>query len=747
MDGDRPAQPVYPEVEEKEINLREYFLVIIKRRWMILTIVLFVITVSLIRSLLQTPLYRTTVTMYINRINYNIVPEVVNDSTSWMGYEAFFQTEYRLLKSKTLARRVADRLNLTPGDLMTPKERVNYRPPSDPKALEVQRGSVAGALLGMVEVTPVKNTFLCEISFVTPDPKLAMILANAWADEYINFSLQSQYEYTQTAEDLITGQVKALQAEILEQEKLLQDYSLEKKVVKLDNDRSMSSHTLEDLNSALTTAVQDRIAREVHYRDVQGQNKDTFPEFERNASVLQMKSDLAGLERQYAEKSRLYKPDYPEMVRLKTQIDQIHSRLNDAAGEIYQQALASARSEYQEALNKETALKNQMEDSKRQSIDVNRKEFSYDRLKLELDNKRQLLDSLLKKQSETGVSVQVKEKKATTIRIVDRAEQPGSPYTPNIRRNLSFAFMMGLIVGVGFAFVLEYLDSTLKNADDVERHIHLPFLGIVPRYVVDQDQENRSGSKAVVKQEHEAQNASEATDLLTLYNPNSVASESFKTIRTSLLLSFPEAPPGTILVTSSRPGEGKTFVATNLAISLAQLDRKVVLVDADMRNPRVHRIWRMRNDTGLSRFLTSDIAPGEVTRPSKIKGLSLITSGTKTPRPAELLSSKRLDQLLDLLREQYDHVIVDSPPIMPVADSLILSARMQCVVFVIHGGVTPRDVVNMAKQKLAKSDAVMAGVVLNHIDLTDPYYYYSYYSNYTYKYGHDQKVLPPKFMQ
>lgn len=747
MDGDRPAQPVYPEVEEKEINLREYFLVIIKRRWMILTIVLFVITVSLIRSLLQTPLYRTSVTMYINRINYNIVPEVVNDSTSWMGYEAFFQTEYRLLKSKTLARRVADRLNLTPGDMMTPKERVNFRPPSDPKALDAQRGSVANALLGMVEVTPVKNTFLCEISFVTPDPKLAMILANAWADEYINFSLQSQYEYTQTAEDLITGQVKALQAEILEQEKLLQDYSLEKKVVKLDNDRSMSSHTLEDLNSALTTAVQDRIAREVHYRDVQGQNKDTFPEFERNASVLQMKSDLAGLERQYAEKSRLYKPDYPEMVRLKTQIDQIHSRLSDAAGEIYQQALVSARSEYQEALNKETALKNQMEDSKKQSIDVNRKEFSYDRLKLELDNKRQLLDSLLKKQSETGVSVQVKEKKATTIRIVDRAEQPGSPYTPNIRRNLSFAFMMGLIVGVGFAFVLEYLDSTLKNADDVERHIHLPFLGIVPRYVVDQDQENRSGSKAVVKQEHEAQNASEATDLLTLYNPNSVASESFKTIRTSLLLSFPEAPPGTILVTSSRPGEGKTFVATNLAISLAQLDRKVVLVDADMRNPRVHRIWRMRNDTGLSRFLTSDIAPGEVTRPSKIKGLSLITSGTKTPRPAELLSSKRLDQLLELLRGQYDHVIVDSPPIMPVADSLILSARMQCVVFVIHGGVTPRDVVNMAKQKLAKSDAVMAGVVLNHIDLTDPYYYYSYYSNYTYKYGHDQKVLPPKFMQ
>src|SRR5262245_7419296 len=224
--------------------------------------------------------------------------------------------------------------------------------------------------------------------------------------------------------------------------------------------------------------------------------------------------------------------------------------------------------------------------------------------------------------------------------------------------------MMGLIVGVGFAFVLEYLDSTLKNADDVERHIHLPFLGIVPRYVVGEHEENHSGTRAVAKQEAEiqsAQSASEATDLLTLYNPNSVASEAFKTIRTSLLLSFPEAPPATILVTSSRPGEGKTFVATNLAISLAQLDRKVVLVDADMRNPRVHRIWKMRNDTGLSRYLTSDVDPKEVTRASRIKGLNLITSGAKTPRPAELLSSTRLDQLLADLHKQYDHVIIDSP--------------------------------------------------------------------------------------
>jgi succinoglycan biosynthesis transport protein ExoP len=732
--------------EERQLNLREYFLVVVKRRWMIFTIALFIVTVVAVYSFLKTPLYRAGVTMYINRINYNIVPEVVTDTSSWMGYEAFFQTEYKLLKSKTLARRVVDRIGLKPSDLLPPRERKNVASPSDPAKIQAEKNDTANALLGMVEINPLKNTFLCEISFTTVDPKLTMILANAWADEYINFSLQSQYEYTQTAEDLITGQVKALQLEIIGKEKLLQDYSLEKRVVKLDNDRSMSSHTLEDLNSAITLAVQERIAKEVHYRDVESQSKEAVPQVSSSTVVQQLKAEHASLERQYTEKSKLYKEDYPEMIRLKSQMDQIQTRIDQEADEIFRNVLAVVHSDYLEALNKENALEKQMEDFKKRSIEINRREFDYDRLKLELDNKRQLLDTLLKKQSETGVSVQVKERKATTIRIIDRAEMPSSIYSPNIKRNILFALMIGMVIAIAFAFVLEYFDSSLKSAEDVERHVQLPFLGIIPRYVISENSGNGGNSRALVKQEDTDQSLSEATDLLTLYNPNSVASEAFKSIRTSLLLSFPEAPPHTILVTSSRPGEGKTFVACNLAVSLAQLDKRVVLIDADMRNPRVHRIWSLRNDEGLSRFLTSDIQANTIIRASQIQGLSLITSGAKTPRPAELLSSSRLDQLLQELEGHFDHVVIDSPPVMPVADSLILAAKSKSVVFVIHGGVTPRDVVQMAKYKLSKSDAVMAGAVLNHIDLNDPYYYYSYYSDYAYRYGQQPKN-PPKFLQ
>jgi polysaccharide biosynthesis transport protein len=739
-----------PEFEEQEINLREYFLVIIKRRWMILTIILFIMTVSGIYSFLQTPLFQARTSMYIDRLNYNIVPEVVTDSYTWESYENFFQTQYKLLKSKTLAKRVVDRLNLSAADLARPGEqKPRVQPARTPDQVETQKSALAGSLLGMIDIVPIKNTTLVEIVATSPNPKFAMILANAWSEEYVDYSLASQYEYTQKAEELLTSQVKSLQSEIAEGEKELQDYSLQKQVVKLDNERSMSSHTLEEFNSGLTEATKNRISKEVHYNDLRTHGKEAVPEVNSNATVQQLKQQYADLQRQYSDKSKTYKPDYPEMVRLKSQIDQVKLRLDAEEDDAYSKVLAAANAEYAEASNQERALQKNMDDAKRDSIALGQKELNYDKLKLEIDNKKALLESLLKKQSETDVSVQVKEKKATTIRIVDRAELPGSPYTPNVRRSLWFALIMGLIVGIGCAFLLEYLDSSLKSSEDVERHVQLPFLGIVPRYMTgESESENGSRNKELVKQDVQTSSPSEAVDLLTFYNPTSVASEAFKTVRTSLLLSFPETPPRTILITSSRPGEGKTFVACNLAISLAQLDKKVVLVDADMRNPRVHRIWGLRNDVGLSRFLTSDAKVQEVIRPSKVKGLSLITSGAKTPRPAELLSSHRLKALLEQLQGEYDHIIIDSPPLMPVTDAVILAAKSSCVLMVVHGGVTPRDVVQMAKQKLMKSDATMAGVVLNYIDLTDPYYYYSYYSRYySYRYGESQKALPPKFIQ
>lgn len=739
------------EVEDQEIHLREYLLVLIKRRWMIFIVLALVVTTFTIYSFRQTPLYRSTSSLYIDRSGYAFVPDVISEAYNWQQYESFFNTQYKLLASKTLARRVIERLNLTSMDLAAPAQKGNPKLILAGQKREEEIKSLIGQLLGMVEVAPVKGTNLCEIIFTTPDPKLSMTLANAWAEEYVEYSLASQYQYTQKAEELLGEQIKTLQGEIADKEKSLQNYSLEKQVVKLDQDRSMSSKTLEDLNGALSVATQERISREVHYKDLQTADKDALPEVATSGMVQQLKTEHVTLERQYTEKSKTYKPDYPEMVRLKSQMDQLEKRLDNETAEIYKKTLAVARSQYQEASGKEQALQVQMQSFKRESVEMSRKEFSYERLVSEIDGKKQLLESLLKRQNETDVSAQLTEKKATTIRIVDRAEMPSGIFTPNIKRNLMYSVIIGLVVAIGLSFLLEYFDRTIKSSDDVERYAQMPFLGIIPRYVFPEDVPHNGSNKPAVKHPESTHQKQSAADLMSLHDPNSMVTEAFRTVRTSLLLSFPEAPPHDILITSSRPGEGKTFTACNLAISLAQMQKRVALVDADMRNPRIHHIWNVPNEIGLSGFLTSDAPLEDVLLPTNVKGLSLIPSGRKTPRPAELLSSTRMEHLIQGLRQNFDHVILDTPPLMPVADSFILAAKCSCVVMVIRGGETPREVVQMARQKLEKSDAVLAGVVLNSIDLNDPYYYYSYFSNYPYSYAKEESkseaALPPPTSQ
>jgi polysaccharide biosynthesis transport protein len=735
------------EVEDQEIHLREYLLVLVKRRWMIFIVLALVVTAFAIYSFRQTPLYRSSSSLYIDRSGYAFVPDVISEAYNWQQYESFFNTQYKLLASKTLARRVIERLNLTSRDLASPAQKGNPKLILAGQKREEEIKSLTGQLLGMVEVAPVKGTNLCEIIFTTADPKLSMTLANAWAEEYVEYSLASQYQYTQKAEELLGEQIKTLQGEIADKEKSLQNYSLEKQVVKLDQDRSMSSKTLEDLNGALSVATQERISREVHFKDLQSANKDALPEVTTSGIIQQLKTEHLTLERQYTEKSKTYKPDYPEMLRLKSQMDQLEKRLGAETTEIYKKTLAAAGSQYQEASGKEQALQNQMQSFKRESAEMYRKEFSYERLVSEIDGKKQLLEALLKRQNETDVSAQLTEKKATTIRIVDRAEMPSGIFKPNIKRNLMYSVVLGLVIAIGMSFLLEYFDRTIKSSDDVEKYAQMPFLGIIPRYVFPEDEASNGTKKPAVIKHSESADHHLSADLMSLNDPNSMVTEAFRTVRTSLLLSFPEAPPHDILITSSRPGEGKTFTACNLAISLAQMQKRVALVDADMRNPRIHHIWNVPNEVGLSGFLTSDAPLEDVLMPTNVKGLSLIPSGRKTPRPAELLSSTRMENLIEGLRQNFDHVILDTPPLMPVADSFILAAKCSCVVMVIRGGETPREVVQMARQKLEKSDAVLAGVVLNSIDLNDPYYYYSYFSDYPYYYAKEdsknEAALPP----
>lgn len=729
------------DTEQHDIDFRYYLLALLNRRWMILTITIFVVVGTTVYSLFQTPQYRAKSIVDISPpTSFIMLPDSAAQSGLFKK-DSFMNTEYRLLEGRDIAKGVAKRLNLTKKDLKAEWVR---------KATnrEEELNDIASKLQKMVKINPVPETHLSEIVILSPDPKLSMTLANGWAQEYVERRLDSMQQYTRRAEELLLEQVKSLQQSIAEKEKELHDYSLEQQIFKVDRSKSLSSEELTGVNSLLATAKEQRISAQVRYFAMKSAKRETIPEVNQHQSVARKKDEFLKLQSEYTEKMRIYKPDYPEMIRLRNQLEQMQSSLEPALAQAYQEVLGRAQSEYQEALAKEQTLFQQLQGAKRNSVEAGQKELPYDRMTMEIENKKQLLELLLQKQNQTDVLADVQEKSTPTSRIIELAELPKEVFTPNIKKNIIFSLFAGILGSLGLALLLEYFDRSLKTPEDVETHIQLPFLGLVPHYLAHNNNgNNNSSSKALATKKTAVETALDRyiPYRLSINDISSSASEALKTIRTSLLLSFPGRPPRTVLITSSRAGEGKTFISCNLAVTLTQLDKRVVIVDADMRNPRIHKVWNLPNTTGLSIYLTSDVTAASITRPGPSERLSLISSGPKTPRPAELLSSNRFEELMRELEKDYDFIIIDSPPVLPVTDSVILASRVDSVLMVVRGGSTPRDVVKMAKKKLSRSNGVIVGTVLNAIDLTDPYYYYRYYSKYQY-YGEGQQPptdIPP----
>ena len=715
------------ELEERDIDFRFHALAILNRRWMILTLTALVLIVATIYSFMTTPVYRSKAVVDLSPPpTYIILPE---SQPLVMRNESFINTQHRLLEAKSLAERVAKKLTLAKQDL---KGRGFVGKGRATNISQDEMNDVTDRLLDMVKILPIPETNLCDIVFTTPDPRLSQALANTWAQEYASQRVDSIHQYTRTTEELLVEQVKSLQKEISEGEKALHEFSLKEDIIKIDKGQSINDVNLSNISSDLTSATRDRIAAEIRYQALRTSAKESIPEVQQHPEVQQKANEIAQLQSKYQDKSRLYKEDYPEMTRMREQITQAQNGIEAVWERAYQQVLSVAQTNYKESLIKESTLKSRLSQARHQSADSGRKELDYDQIAMEIDNKKDLLTVLLQKQNQTDVSAEVQQKTMPGTRVVENAQLPKKVFSPNIKKNLLFAFFGGLIGSIGLALLLDYFDRTLRTADDVEHQLRLPYLGMIPFYVGEQQNGNKNGDRAVVKleQSETALDQKHGRYLLGIFDSSSLASEAIKTIRTSILLGFPGAPPRSILVTSSRAGEGKTFLASNLAVSLTQMDKRVIIIDADMRNPNVHKAWNLPNNVGLSIYLTHNIPISDVIKKTPISELVLMTSGPKTPRPAELLASAKFKDLLTQLENDFDFVIVDSPPVLPVADSVILASRVESVLMVVRGGATPRDVVKMAKKKLHTSNGVIAGAVLNGIDLADPYYYYRYYSEY-----------------
>ena len=716
-------------------HLLDYWDIVLKRRWLVLTCVLVVFTTVAIGTLKEKPVYEGKVLVEIDPEPPDVVnfKEVVSVGSGSSDMDSYDDTQYKIIQSRTLAARVVDDLKLyerpefirnrylfelIDGSVPTLPPNIDAEPPD--QTTSIFRNALAYFESG-VDVDPVRRSNLVDITFDCHDPHMAAIVANKLADDYITYNLDLKFNDTVTASDWLKGKLEELKGNMEKTDDRLAEYARDNGIVFVTDKQTLVNEQLSQLQTQLTTAEADKLNREAYYDQVQAGRIETLPGVIDNPLVqglLQKKTDL---ERQYEDLSVNFKPDYPKVQQIKKQMDAIDREI-----EFQKKTAAKTITDgYNTAVDRVKYLTQAVDEAKKNVNDLAEKIIQYNILKREADGNHDLYDGLLQRMKEANVSAGLRE---SNIHVVDPAIVPTSPIKPRVFLNLSIGLVLGLALGVGLAFFQEYLDKTLKTPEDVEQYLRLPALGILPRYVI-------GGAKGVKDEEALLAAGSNGHHLLApavQTSPQSV--EAFRSLRTSVLLSASPVPR-LILVTSALPSEGKTTTAVNLAAALASLGNRVVLVDCDMRRPACHRSTGVENHPGFVQCLTGHVDLKEAVLPVPgVENLSVVPCGPIPPNPAEVLSSPLAADLLRRLRNDFEYVLVDSPPLLSVADSRILATLVDAVVLVARAHSTPYDVVRRARTLLYGSGARILGIALNDVDLERASLGYQQYQ-YGYGYG------------
>ena len=556
---------------------------------------------------------------------------------------------------------------------------------------------------------PVPNSQLVNVSFTSRDPVLARNTANGIAEAYIDYNVESKFDAGQQARSWLEQQLELVKARLEASEEKLNRYCADNRLIYIEGkDRtrqSLADYSLGRMVDSLDDAIVDRIEKGAMYR-VMEKAGETGPLAVNNQLVQKLRAQYSTLVSEYNKGLRTYRPTYPKMKRLKSEIDSIAASINREEGNV----LAAVKAEYMAARNRESGLKGVFDTQEKDSIDFERKLVEYQILRREVDTNQDLYQSLLQRIKEIGVSATLT---STNIQVLDRAVLPKAPSSPNKPRNLVLALAIGLLGGLGAAFFVEYLDNTVTDAEEIERRMRLAPLGIIPF-------QKKTAHPRVLLESHS--------------NERGPVAEAFRSLGTFILFSSAERPPKTILITSPSKSEGKTTVASNTAVTLTKYVGKVIIIDCDLRKSCLHRVFGMENGAGLSNYLSGNMEFGdkELIRKTHVENLDIILAGPVSPNPSELLSSARMEELLKTLSGMYSFVIIDSAPILGMADSVSLSSFVDGVIMVAMFGRTTRDALKGTKRIFDYINAKVLGVIVNGIKENDMHYgYYSYhYSSY-----------------
>jgi len=713
----------------REPHLLDYLMVLRKHQWLVLSFLVTVVTVVTIATFRMQPIYDATTRIQIDQENTNILPFSATDSYNmYQDMEAYIETQSKILTSQTLGAMTVKSLELdhNPAFGGTP---VNNSTLQEAQPGDGSASPALGSFLGGLSVRRVPNSRLLDVTFSTTDPQLAAKAVNTHIANFVEQNFTSRYEAATQASNWLAKQLDELKAKVERAEDARIAYERSNQIWTIDEKQDISSQKLADLNRELTGAQTDRINKEAVYQSAQAGNYDAIPAVRLSGVIQDLSKQQGMLSAQHAEALSQYGPRFPRVVRLQEQIKELNQAVTREKINIANQVEA----EYRGAHQREALLSKALEEQKKETGAMADRMVQYNILKREAEANKQLYDGLLQKLKEAGISAGLR---SSNIRVVDPALVPKSPSKPQKSRNISLAILVGLVGGIGLALLREYLDNTVKNPDDIENLARLPSLAVVPAFANPNGNTSRGRLPKLLKGQGSAAREGRV-ELVSHLQPQSQISEAFRALRTSLLLSQADHPPQVILMTSALPREGKTTAAANLAVTLAQLGDKTLLVDGDLRKPGVSRALNMSGGkyAGLSSYLAgvSTLDLITVQHPG-ISNLSVIPTGPVPPNPADLLSSHRLSDMVLELRQRYKFVVIDSPPIMAATDAVILSVLADGVLLVVRSGETPKEAFTRTCDLLSSVKSRVLGVVLNAVDSSSPDYYYSY-RYYPYSYG------------
>ncbi len=712
-------------IMDEKIQIEKYWKIIKPRLHIVIIITLFIVAAAYVKVSTRTPIYAASGLLMIEP-EKNIV---TFDRPTFSGYRnEYFNTQIIILQSRRLARVVMEEFNSTSGGNLAEK-------------------NGAGFTIQGPSVEPLEFTRLVKVGYRSTDPEAAADLVNLLFDKFIEFNLGIKSQSSKQAAEYIFRQITKLRQNLAQKEEEMQAYGKRKELFYVSREDSTVVEKFSDLSKAYTDAQINRINKEAIYRELKEMSYENFPQVKKNQLINTLENSYSSLESEYKKKSQIFKASYPEMTQLKSQMDTLQQRIQKETADIAQKTFKEAKSEFQTAKKKEEQLLSLLNKQKGTMINSNTDAIYYKSLDIEVNNMRSLLNFLVRKQKESVLSSRLEGIQTSNIKVIDKAEVPQSPINAGEKKTLIMALLLGLFLGFGLIFFVDYLDRSIKSPDEVESMLGVPALGVIPSTkakAVSSYYYSRynygNGKKKKEGKDSPEDPKTRDIELINFLEPESPFAENYRTIRTSILLSIPKEPPKVISITSALPQEGKTATTINLAISFSQLRKNVLIIDGDMRKPRMHKIFNLKNTQGLSSFLVGRAKFSEIFHKTHIPNLFVVPSGPLPPNPAELIDSEVMPNVLKKLMEKVDFIFIDTPPLVGIVDPILLGKHADGMLLVTWADKTHRNKLEKAKEELDRFNIRTLGVVLNRAAEKRKRYGYDY-SYYSYRYKEKEAEL------